>query len=253
MTLSLTGQVQRTLGLARSLITYRRPGRQKPLRELYGQFVGAGDLVFDIGAHLGDRTVAFTALGATVISVEPNPHIMRWLRRLTVHHERIVFLETAIGRQPGTAELALSYRTPTVSSLATDWRQALQGHAPGFRHVRWERCITVPVTTLDQLISQYGTPAFCKIDVEGSEAEVLAGLGCAVPALSFEFVSGALDQAVSCLAELERLGEYEFNAIAGEQRTFLWREWQTCDFIRRWIDDGAAGIASGDVYARLCG
>lgn len=243
--------LKRILGLARSLVIYRRPGRQRSLRALYRPFVNHGDLVFDLGAHVGDRTVAFAALGATVIAVEPNPYLMRWLRRLVTHKNRIVFLAEAVGSQPGKAELALSHRTPTVSSLAADWRQTLQARADGFRAVRWEETITVPVTTLDEMIDQYGIPVFCKIDVEGFEVEVLAGLTRPIPALSFEFVSGTLDQAVLCLEELKRLGHYEFNAIAGERRNFMWPDWQSTDQVRRWLASGPDAIASGDIYARL--
>ena len=46
--------------------------------------------------------------------------------------------------------------------------------------VRWDSSI-VPATTLDELIAAYGIPAFVKIDVEGMEHEVLAGLSQPVP------------------------------------------------------------------------
>jgi len=247
-----TGEkLKRSLGLARSLIIYRRPGRQKSLRALYRPLVKEGDLVFDLGAHLGDRTVAFVALGARVVAVEPNPDMMRWLRRLVFSREQIVFLAEAVGSRPGQAEMGLSYGTPTVSSLSSDWRTTLKNHAPGFRNVQWEQRITVPVTTLDEMVARFGVPDFCKIDVEGFEADVLAGLTCPIAALSFEFVSGALAQALRCLAELERLGKYEFNAIAGERRRLLWSSWQSPEQIRRWLAEGAGGIASGDIYARL--
>lgn len=221
------------------------------MRTLYRPFIKPGDRVFDVGAHLGDRTAAFAALGGRVVAVEPQPQFQRWLRRLVGHKANVTIVPKALGECEGYAELALSYAHPTVASLAAGWRDRLQKTAPGFRKVRWEQTITVPVTTLDALVRRYGEPAFCKIDVEGFEPQVLAGLSYPVPALSFEFITGTLDQTRLCLAELYRLGDYEFNAIGGEDRRYLWPHWRTPGQIQQWLDDGVDGIASGDLYARL--
>lgn len=248
---AISDRLNHGLGVLRSFVIYRRPGRQRSLRRLYRQFIRPGDLVFDIGAHLGDRSSAFAALGARVVAVEPQPRLLRWLRRLTRHQPGIVCLPVAVGRTPGNAELALSLRHPTVASLDSGWREHLRTTSPGFRQVRWDDSVTVTVTTLDHLIRQYGPPGFCKIDVEGYEAEVLAGLSRPLPALSFEFVNGTLGQALRCLDELDRLGRYRFNVVAGEQRSFIWEVWQRPEATRQWLDAGADGISSGDIYARL--
>ena len=58
--------------------------------------------------------------------------------------------------------------------------------APGFEGVAWDAAETVEVTTLDRLIADHGLPRFVKIDVEGAEAEVLAGLSHAVAWIAFE-------------------------------------------------------------------
>ena len=239
------------LGLLRSLIVYWRPGRQRGLRRLYRPLVGPGDLVFDVGAHLGDRSVAFAALGARVVALEPQPRVVSWLSRLVGRNGRIIVRAEAVGRTVGTAQLALSPRTPTVSTLAEAWRQKLPAANPTFRKVRWEECVEVKVTTLDILIETYGVPCFCKIDVEGFEAEVLAGLTHPVPALSVEFVSGGLEVAVACVQRIDELGPYEFNAIRGEARRFLFDGWVTGNRLLAWLAAGADGMSSGDVYARF--
>ena len=240
----------RYLGLARSLLIYWRPGRQRGLQRLYAEFIGPDDLVFDIGAHLGDRTAAFQALGARVIALEPQPALFPWLKRLVGRRRGVTLLPCAAGATPGTAELAVSEATPTVSTLAHEWRRDIGERNAGFRKVRWQGRQRVPVTTLDTLIADHGLPRFCKIDVEGFEAEVLAGLTQPIAGVSVEFVAGALDVAERCVARLEELGSYQFNVIAGEQRRFTWAAWRSPAATRDWLAAGADGLASGDLYAR---
>lgn len=243
-------RLSRGLGLARSLVIYWRPGRQRGLQRLYADFIEPGDLVFDIGAHLGDRTAAFHGLGARVVALEPQPALFTWLERLVGARQGVTLLSCAAGAEPGEAELAVSEATPTVSTLAQAWRQGIGERNPGFRKVRWEGRLRVSVTTLDALINDHGLPRFCKIDVEGFEAEVLAGLTRPIAGLSIEFVAGALDVADRCVARLTELGEYRFNVIAGEGRQFQWATWHTPSATRDWLAEGAGGVTSGDLYAR---
>jgi FkbM family methyltransferase len=207
--------------------------------------------VFDIGAQLGDRSAAFAALGARVVALEPQPRIARWLRRLVGRRRQVVVREEAVGSRSGVERLAVSHGTPTVSTLSEAWRTAVARDHPGFGTVRWEESVEVSVVTLDELIDAYGTPDFCKIDVEGYEAEVLAGLTRPLPALSVEFVASQLDVASACVRRLDELGAYRFNAVLGEGRSFVFSAWRSARTLLEWLDGGADGSSSGDIYARL--
>jgi FkbM family methyltransferase len=170
---------------------------------------------------------------------------------LVGRNERITVREEAVGAHAGVEQLAISRRSPTVSTLSGSWRKHLAQTNPGFRTVRWEASVEVPVVTLDSLIESYGIPSFCKIDVEGYEAEVLAGLSQPLAGLSVEFVAGQLDVAARCIRRLDELGAYRFNVVRGEARDFDFPDWVATEKMLAWLDEGAGGVPSGDLYAVL--
>ena len=244
-------RLDRGLGLARSLAIYHAiPLRQRRLRRLYGHFVGAGDLVFDIGAHAGNRVRALAALGCRVVALDPQPDFAWLLRTLFGRLPQIVVVQAAVADVCGRASLSVSERTPTVTTLAAEWRDA-RARDPDFARVRWNRRLEIDVTTLDGLIERFGVPAFVKIDVEGSEPAVLAGLGRAVPALSFEYLPRAIQEVEACLTRLMTLGAYQFNLSIGESHRFASDRWLDASEVLALLRAPAALQRSGDVYARL--
>ena len=241
----------RIYGLIRSLAVYHAiPLRQRRLRRLYATLAGRGDLVFDVGAHTGNRTRALAALGCRVVALEPQPDFAGLLRLLFGRHPRVSILEAAAGDRTGVATLSVSDRNPTMTTLAIAWRAARE-RDPVFSGVRWNRDIDVEMVTLDALIARFGRPAFVKIDVEGAEPAVLAGLTYPVPALSFEYLPGTLDYTRTCVDRLQALGTYRFNWSVGESYELAAAGWVDGGTLLDALRTGAAQRRSGDVYARL--
>ncbi len=238
-------------GVLRSVAIYlARPGRRGRLRRFYRDFVPPGALCFDLGAHVGGRTQAFLDLGARVVAVEPQPLCAALLRLRWKRNPRVVVLEQAVGARPGVGVLHLNPRNPTLSGLAgASWRRRMAAAARG--RERWERSLPVAVTTLDRLIRDWGEPTFCKIDVEGWEAEVLAGLSRPLACLSVEFLSFAPEIARACLERLEALGSYRFNWSLAETLRLERPAWVRGDAARAALLAPAGRVVGGDLYARL--
>lgn len=238
------------LGLARSLAIYHgMPWRRRALRRFYAELVAADSLVFDIGAHVGNRTLALEALGCRCIALEPQPLFARFLGRLFRDRPSITLMVAAVARQSGTVRLRVSRRHPTVSTLSSDWIDSV-GTTAGFEKVQWDHTVDVPATTLDCLIAEHGLPAFCKIDVEGMEAEILGGLSEPLPLVAVEYIPAALNVVHACIDRLQSLGHYEYNHSPGESHTLALPLWTDAAGIVEALAQATSTGLSGDLYAR---
>jgi FkbM family methyltransferase len=236
-------------GVIRSLrIYYRGRARRGEMDGFYRAFVKRGDLVFDVGAHVGDRVGAFRRIGARVVAVEPQHALAETLKLIYGRDEGVSIEKVAIGRSEGDVEMKINTANPTVSTVSEDFIASSQG-APGWQGQRWNKTVRVTMTTLDALIAKYGMPAFIKIDVEGFEAEALTGLTRPPAALSFEFTTIQRDVAALCIERCAALGYAKFNAVLGESLRFVHVRNLGADEIGRWIAELPAAANSGDVYA----
>ncbi|WP_034271646.1 FkbM family methyltransferase [Haloechinothrix halophila] len=245
--------LSRAKGIARSLAMYHGvPGRRRRMVRFFGEFLGPGDVAFDVGAHVGSRVAAWRTLGARVIAVEPQPDCVRVLRLLYGRDPDVAIVPLAVGARPGRARMGISTATPTVSSLSTDWIESVRADRR-FTRVRWDSSIDVAVMTLDDLIARHGEPAFCKIDVEGFEVDVLTGLSRPLRALSFEYLPPAHDAAIEALERVDRLGAggYRYNYSPVETMRWASERWLDAEDLVRLLDRFRPLGRSGDVYARL--
>lgn len=219
----------------------------------YRGFVDRGDLCFDVGANVGDRIELFLAIPARVVAVEPQAACYPVLEERFGRNSGFTLVRAALGATPGRGEL-LAADDRDVSVLATlsrDWADRVR-ESGRFASRRWDRSENVDVTTLDALVELYGVPAFCKIDVEGYEPEVLAGLSTPIPTLSFEFTPERFEAIEACVARLGELGDYEFEYSLGESLVLASGRWLSPAGIIEELSvfrDNA--VTFGDVYARL--
>ncbi len=134
--------------------------------ELLTRLIEPGMTFFDVGAHVGYYTLlAGRRVGnaGRVVSFEPEPRNFELLsenvRRNTLASVQIV--NAAVGAREGELQL---YRDP-------DYAGHHRIHAVSGRASVYVRC-----TTLDAQAAEWGAPDVIKMDVQGAEGEVLAGM-----------------------------------------------------------------------------
>ena len=201
------------------------------LVNLYAPFVQPDDLVFDVGAFVGTLTEVFLELGARVVAVEPNPRMYLALRRQYRHNKHVTVLDCAIGAAAGQMLLTWHEGQENIGTLYPELWHVWPCR---FAAVQPDRVATVSVCTLDDLIAQFGPPAYIKLDVEGGELPALQGLTRPVPALGFEFCPETKQQR-PCCERLQELGFRYFASTLAEGPDLL-VPWGTADAVLANID-----------------
>jgi FkbM family methyltransferase len=108
-------------------------------RVFFQQFIKPGDLVFDVGAHVGKKAETFLQCGARVICVEPQPLCLDILKSAFASNDNVVIVNKGLAAQHGTMVMYIC-PTNTISTFSTDWtkfgRFAEQGYV-------WNKTIEV--------------------------------------------------------------------------------------------------------------
>jgi|ERR1051326_2833439 FkbM family methyltransferase len=142
----------------------------EPEFEHLEQFLPAGGVFVDIGGNTGIYTVKAAQFfrrhgGGTVVTYEPLPEMLAELEHNVTANgfDNVRLRSFCLGAQPGTAEFWLNFSRPASSSLVGKDPHAARR--------------SVLVLRLDDVfpLEQLGRLDYVKIDVEGAEAQVLAG------------------------------------------------------------------------------
>ena len=187
------------------------------------KLINKGDLYFDIGAHLGEKSKPFIEKKIRTIMVEPLPICVKTLKRLYSKNSIVKIIPKGLGSKNTKKILSINKQMPTVSTFAKHWKSGR------FSNLTWSEKTQIQITTLDALIKKFGDPQYIKIDVEGYELNVLKGLSKKSGIISFEITSEFFSDAIKCLKHLKKLSYNSFTFSIGEQKKFFsdWSDYKT--------------------------
>ena len=187
------------------------------------KLINKGDLYFDIGAHLGEKSKPFIEKKIRTIMVEPLPICVKTLKKLYSKNSIVKVIPKGLGSKNTKKILSINKQMPTVSTFAKHWKSGR------FSNLTWSEKTQIQITTLDALIKKFGDPQYIKIDVEGYELNVLKGLSKKSGIISFEITSEFFSDAIKCLKHLKKLSYNSFTFSIGEQKKFFsdWSDYKT--------------------------
>lgn len=129
----------------------------------------APGLIYDVGMHDGSDTAYYLHKGYKVIAIDANPELIQNAQNLFrsyIDRKMLVLLNVAISNQEGPASFSIS-KNDVWSSLD----DSIAG-----RDGQFSKTIAVEAKKLGNLFTEYGTPCYCKIDIEGYDAVALQSL-----------------------------------------------------------------------------
>ena len=229
---------------------FRHDSRNISQKAFYSSIIGRDDLVFDVGANIGQRADIFSQLSRKVIAFEPQAHCIRHLRSRFAFRRNVVVEHIALSDAEGETAIYES-NSHDLTSMSLKFIETVSQSI--FKDQQWKPPVLVRTKSLDQMIATYGLPRFIKIDVEGFELNVLNGLSHPVSWVTFEHTPGLLDETEKCVRRMNRISEgYLFNYCLGENLQFaLGEHVDFSTFVNAVLPRIRGKGQFGDVYAVL--
>jgi len=218
--------------------------KKNKLHEVY-KILNNNDIIFDIGAHNGEKSIKLVNFFSKIVLVEPQPNCIEILKTKFSKLENAIIVQAGCSSKEEILDLKINSSNPLISTFSEHWDKGR------FKNSKWDKSLKIKTITLDKLISKYGHPSYIKIDVEGFEYKVVKGLSKKTGIISFEFTSEFFQESVNCLNYLEKLGYEKFNFSEGERKKFS-TSWLKKNQLIASINDEIKkdSLFWGDIYCR---
>jgi FkbM family methyltransferase len=130
-------------------------------------------LIYDVGAHLGEDTDFYLKKGFKIVAIEADPVLAERLRerfRSNLSDGSLVVIEAAIAENSGEINFYVNQANSVWGTIRPNWaeRNAFKGSP--------SELIKVQAITFAEVLNKYGVPYYLKIDIEGADILCLESL-----------------------------------------------------------------------------
>ena len=228
-----------------------------------GRLFSKGALVFEIGACIGDMVAGFLAHGAGwVVAVEPEKEDVEYMRKRFQGNGAVILRTAAAGPEMGTAILHINKGARSCSTLVPDiaWGEDTQ-----LRGMEVHERRSVPMITLDHLISTYGMPDYINITAVRFEYQTLCGLSQPVPHLAFAVTHATIDEgwaekAIDRIIEISPNASFNYanrSVLSRDGRDHAaplrWASWKGAENIKKILPEVNEQGLWGSICVRMIG
>jgi FkbM family methyltransferase len=199
--------------------------------EFHKKFLIRDNLIFDLGANLGDKAHIFTFFTKNIVLYEPEENLANTLRLRFKKYKTIIVNEILVTDQVEVTNFYSITGQEAYSSILLNYQK-------NFDHLKNNEIVIKKKnsTNLTTEIKKYGLPFYIKVDCEGAEELILKNLDYRIRIISFEanlpkFLGNTLnimeyfDNKFNSLFNLRRNNQFNFifktNTKLDEIKNFL--------------------------------
>lgn len=199
------------------------------------------ELIFDVGAHVGEDSDFYLKLGYRVVAIEANPQLAENLNKRfadQVRDGRYTVINRAIGESDAHITFYINKTNSVWGTAYPEWSKRNEGFGTTSEE------ITVQSMRFTDVIQNYGCPFYLKIDIEGADmlcVHALKEAGCRPKYISVESNKTSWKGLLDEFETLENLGYRKFKVV--DQRTHKDGSFPNVKgaLIRHSFEEGATG------------